>query len=137
MMETLDEIIERQLCPEAQRMNFLTEHVGRRFFEYEAGVYDTMSRYCHGYNGGYWSYYTLSNNGFYICLNDENRRFRVTCESNHYDGEMSAEAACIGVNLFVLCQLSAHDEGFVDKFYALREFAIQHSEAAAIMAFID
>jgi hypothetical protein len=52
---------------------------------------------------------------------------------------MSADAAGIVVTLFALCQLSAETEqdGIVELYHALRDFAAEHAEAGLIFSAID
>ena len=66
--------------------------------------------------------------------------FRISVDTNGYEGEMSADAAGITVCLFACSHLSfrySNDEVFGDHFHMLREFAVEHAEASAIFAAID
>ena len=106
---------------------------------YENEIYNKLGEASKGqYQGGYWQYYTLSNGGFYMELDDD-MRFDMECLSNYYNGEMSAQAASIAVNLCVqnafAWQIEA--EKFSEHFYQLRVFATGHEEANTILGFID
>ena len=60
--------------------------------------------------------------------------------SNGFEGSLSADAAGITVCLFTFSHLSFQqpsDDVFSRHFYALREFALNHKEAASIFAAID
>lgn len=135
----MTDLITKALCPDHERLDFLPHHVGSKFLHYENYIYGGMDKFCAGYQGGFWNYYTLSNGGFYMALDCGEQRFRVVQPMNFYDGEMSAEAASIGINLYAqnafAWQVDA--ERFSDLFHKLRDFAAGHPEGAEIMAFID
>ena len=135
---TMIDSIQKTLCPDQERLDFLPRHTGKHFLRYEQLVYATMDKSCEGYSGGFWHYYTLSNGGFFMAL-DDHRRFRVECDSNGYEGEMSAEAVSLGVNLFVQNRFAweIEAEHFSNAFYQLKDFAAEHPEVRDIMAFID
>ncbi len=132
------EVITKTLVKDNKRLDFLPHFVGDNFLRYEQMIYGGMDRFCKEYNGGYWQYYTLSNGGFLMVL-DENKRFSVECLTNYYDGNMSAEAVSIGVNLYVqnVFAWEVNAERFSEAFYCLRDYAAQHDEAREIFAFID
>lgn len=120
------------------RLEFLPYYVGNKFLQYEMLVYDQMLKASKQYDGGYWEYYTLSNSGFYMELQN-NESFEMECLSNYYNGKMSAEAASIAVNLCVqnLFAWQVNPERFSDAFHLLRDYASQHEEAREIFGFID
>lgn len=133
------ESITKTLIKSGDRLDFLPKHVGRKFLQYEQAIYRYMHEYCEGYTGGMWNYYTLSNGGFFMAWDADETSLKVSQPMNYYEGEMSAEAASVGMNLYVQ-NAFAHQvdaERFSEAFHALRDFAIQHQEAAQIMAFID
>jgi len=122
----------------SNRLEFLPHYVGKKFIQYEALVYDHMRKASKQYDSGYWEYYTLSNGGFYMEL-QEGERFEMECLSNYYHGEMSAEAASIAVNLCVqnVFAWQVDAEKFSEAFHFLRDYAGQHAEAREIFGFID
>jgi len=66
--------------------------------------------------------------------------FRFCVNTNGYEGLLSADAAGITVCLFACSHLSfydSRDDLFAERFHQLREFALQHAEAAQILAAID
>jgi len=130
--------IQKTLCPDDERMDFLPRFTGKHFLRYEQLVYAGMNKFCADYSGGFWNYYTLSNGGFFMALDDD-RRFAVECHGNYYAGEMSVEAASIGVNLYVQNAFAweVDAERFSRAFHQLRDFAAEHPEGREIMAFID
>lgn len=93
---------------------------------------------CPDYRGGYWEFFTLSNGGFYMAPAAE-RAFVLTCEGNGVRGEVSADAAGIVATLMTLNCLAwtTQDPYFTDSFYWLRDFALEHAEAGAILRAID
>ena len=130
--------ITRTPWPEAQRLDFLPRFAAPHYLRYEQAVYHFMSRACEAYHGGYWLFYTLSNAGFYMALSSD-ERFELCWPDNWFEGEMSADAASIGVNLFALNCLTFTSESscYHDAYYALRAYAGEHAEAPAIFRFID
>lgn len=131
--------ITKEKCPVEEKITFLPRYLGtgRYLLHYQPLVYTLMRRHARNYAGGFWDFFSLSNGGVFISLADEDRRFLVNQPSNHYQGEMSAEAASIGMNLYVFCAFSEEDESFLTRFYALLDYAHQHEEAAEIAGFID
>ena len=98
-----------------------------------------MGQACASYKGGYWEFYLLSNGGLYLGLRGYDGPLRIAWGGNYFSGEMSTDAASIGVNLFALSQLSCETakDSVCELFYALRTYAIQHEERALILGFID
>lgn len=132
-------LISKSRCADEDRMEFLPQHVGTAFLRYEQSVYHLMDQHCDGYSGGYWEFYDLTNGGFFMAFDAPERRFTVTQPSNYFEGEMSAEAASIGVNLYVQNSFSwqIDPDRFGKTYQALYNFAAQHPEGAQIMGFID
>ena len=120
------------------RLNALPRYFGRRMMTFESAVYDFMHRFAPDYRGGFWQFYELSNGGFYMA--PDRQSYRICVDTNGYEGVMSADAAGITVCLFACSHLSfreTHGQLFAERFHQLREFALDHSEAAAIFAAID
>jgi hypothetical protein len=137
-----DEQIARRMVPEADRIEFLPKHTGSRFLQFEQLVYhfaDTQS----DYTGGYWEFYELSNDGWYIAPKLDGA-LRFECP-NGFAGELSADAAGIALSLLGVNALlwSVHEKDpplglkLTEAFYALRDYAAQHQEGAAIFGVID
>ncbi|CNJ34878.1 antirestriction protein [Yersinia mollaretii] len=99
--------------------------------------YGHARRFSQDYNGDFWRWYTQSDGGFFICPQVE-KTYRIEVCSNYYRGEMSAQALGITVSLYALCILaeSGH-EFFIESYYRLRDFAVQHHEWTAISGAID
>ena len=127
-----------QRVDDSERMMSLPRHFGQRLLIFEGAVYDFMRRFAADYQGAYWQFYELSNGGFYMAPDEG--PFRLSVDSNGYEGMMSADAAGITVCLFACSHLSfrySEDNVFGDHFHFLRAFAAEHAEASAIFAAID
>ena len=98
-------------------------------------VYTFAGKLAEEYNGGYWEFYTLSNGGFYMAPSSD-KQFNVCCE-NGYEGTLSADALGITVCLYAYSHLSFTDEVFIDHYYWLREYMLDHDEAEDILKAID
>ena len=130
-------LITSKLVALDDRPNFLPKHVGSQFLRYEFLTYDIMEKASADYGGGLWEFVELSNGGFYMSPDTE-RQFHIVWEDNYFDGVMSADAAGIGVSLMAQSWLSFDgNERLAEKFHHLRDYAAEHSEAAAILGFID
>ncbi|NBZ89238.1 antirestriction protein [Stagnihabitans tardus] len=128
------------LVPEASRMDFLPELFGRRLMlKGEQTVYNLMSWLSpQDYAGGLWHFH--EQNGLPLFLSPAtDKRFRISCETNGYQGEVSAEAAGIIVTLFALSHLSFQHEADIlaEAYLRLCAFAGDHPEAREIFKAID
>ncbi len=103
-------------------------------------MFSFASRLSASYCGAYWNMYALSNGGWYMCP-DEDNRFDVRCP-NGYQGSLTADAFGIVAVLYACSHLSfiANDDAasnYARHYRRLRDFAAEHDEAAAIFAAID
>lgn len=127
-----------------RRSNFLINHVGGLFAVYETLVFNLMGKHTSGkYNGGNWKFMEGANGAFYMSL-DSTETFDATNPDNWFEGEMSAEALSLGVNILVQNRLiwELHAKGrnvdaLIEKYDALREIAYQNAECSKILSFID
>lgn len=106
----------------------------------EPYIYTVTGRLAPEYRGGYWTMYTLSNGGFYMSPLTA-KDFVVACD-NGYEGRLSADALGITACLYAYSHLSfggdtVFTELCAEQFHLLREYALDHPEAGAIMAAID
>lgn len=105
----------------------------------EPTVYGFADRLSGDYSGGYWEFYALSNGGFYMAPSGD-QAFHVICE-NGYEGNLTADAFGIAVCLYAYSHLSFAEDAFAEvcagQFHCLRDYALDHAEAGAIMAAID
>lgn len=140
-MTTTTTSITRQLVPDNQRLSITAELFGIYFpLRLEPFVYSITESIAREYHGGYWEFYTLSNDGFYMCPSTDSQ-FHVVCE-NGFEGDMSADALGIVACLYAYSHLSFSDNGKLAEVYAnhyhwLREFMYQHPEVESILRAID
>lgn len=133
-------IITATLVSEHRRMDTADKHFGIRFpITVEPMIFQFASQLAPAYTGGYWSFYQLSNGGFYMAPKlDE--PFAVIAD-NGYEGTMSADALGITACLYSYSNLSFCDGSFGEKcgrhYHWLYEFAMQHPEVTVIRAAID
>ena len=92
--------ITSKIVPDNKRLDFLPKYAGNHFMKYESMIYGYMKRACESYDDGYWEFYTLSNGGFYMAMASD-ETLAVEWTGNYFEDTMSADAASIGVNLFV------------------------------------
>jgi len=90
------------------------------------------------YRGGFWNFFELDGKPLYLAPAKQSR-FHLSCASNGFDGEMSADAAGIVATLFALSHLALdfEDEHLSDGYDRLIDYARNHSEAADIFGAID
>jgi hypothetical protein len=128
------------LVPEARRMEFFPGLFGRSLMLVgERTVFQFMSWLSpQDYTGGMWHFHELAGRPLFLSPATENR-FRMTCETNGYQGEVSAEAAGLIATLFSLSHLSFQHEShhLADTYVRLYEFAGDHPEAGEIFKAID
>lgn len=126
--------------PETRRMEFLPGLFGRKLMLVgERSVYQFMSWLAlEDYAGGMWRFHEQGCQPLFLAPDTE-RRFRVSCETNGYQGEVSSEAAGIIATLFALSHLSFRHEAdqLADAYSRLYAFAGVHAEAGEIFAAID
>lgn len=104
----------------------------------EPTVYAMADRLAPDYSGGFWQFHELDNGGFFMSPVADS--FQVISE-NGYEGTLSAEALGITACLYAYSRLAFDDDAFAEAcaehFHRLREFALGHDEAGAILAAID
>ena len=138
-MNTTDsQIIAACEVAECERMQMLPKHFGRNMLTVEYAIFAFMRKLSQQYTGGYWTYFELSNRGFYMAPQSDSR-FLIAVETNDFTGEISADAAGITACLFALSHLSfqVRNEQVAEHFHLLRDFALEHAEASVILAAID
>jgi hypothetical protein len=124
--------------PSAERLQILPRHFDRHMFQVEHAIYAFMRRLAKEYTGGYWNYFELSNGGFYMAP-EHDQPFNIGVDTNGFQGTMSADAAGITACLFALSHLSfqIENDSIAEHFHQLRDFALTHAEASAILGAID
>ncbi|WP_331351220.1 antirestriction protein [Cellvibrio sp. UBA7671] len=108
------------------------------FLVFESLVYRYLEVFSDNYKGGYWEFFDLSNGGFYMSLNS-NARFYLSIASNGFEGEMTADAASLVVNMFAIGQLAnQHKTDYlIELYHLLRTFVSEHPEVNRILCAID
>lgn len=130
------------VVPDDARSEFYPSHFGKYFMAAENLLYVHASRFVQGYQGGYWNFYTTTNGAFFAAL-DTTETLHVVIADNYTSEHMSAEAVGITLTLFVLgrllnARIPEHEsERFIDSYHKLREYALGHAEAQAILTAID
>lgn len=126
--------------PDDRRMDFLPRLFGRRLLIIgEHTVFRFMEILSPSdYGGGFWDFYELADQPLYLAPTSK-PRFRIQCEGNGFEGEVSADAAGIIATLFAFSHLSfRHDDDELAEGYGrLYAYAADHPEAAAIFQAID
>jgi hypothetical protein len=91
------------------------------------------------YDGGRCNFFTLSGGSFYMAPRSD-RLFRV-CSVNGHKCRMSADALGVTACLFCYGHLSVGNSNmaqvYAAQFHGLRDYAMDHREAAAILAATD
>ena len=125
------------LVAQAERLDFLPRHFGRQMMTFEAAVYAQMRVLAAEYSGGYWEFHDLGNGGCFMAPRCPSLRIVAP---NGFDETMDAESAGIVATLYALSALSFKypAEGvFATRFHQLRDFALEHAKAGAILEAID
>jgi len=137
-INTTSQTIEAREVANDERLQTLPRHFGRHMLTVEYAVYAFMRKLANPYSGGYWAFFELSNGGFYM-VPECDTELSICVDGNGFDGTMSADAAGITVCLFALSHLSFQiaDDSIAQHFHLLRDFALKHAEASAILAAID
>lgn len=136
--------ISASIVLEDQRLHFLPKHVGTGLvmIEFEARVFSNLEELSADYKGGFWHFYELSNQGFYMAPNSDSP-MSLLVDGNGFNGVMSADAAGIVSTLFTLSQMSFKYAGkavgnrFSDGYHRLMSFADSHPESRQIFGAID
>lgn len=131
------------LIASTDRMKFYPAAFGKtHMMRGEALVFDYMGRLSQDYKAAFWHFYELSNGGYYMAPAIDTE-MHVEVAGNWFSGSMPADAAGIVATLFALGQLAAEaqdtKEGdvLINRYHALREYALEHANSTAILRAID
>lgn len=128
------------LVPEDRRQEFLPVLFGLPLLIVaENTVYSFMERLSPGdYGGGFWDFYEHKGRPLFLAPTSR-PRFRIACETNGYEGEVSSQAAGIIATLFTFSHLSFRHNSdlLVDGYHRLWNYSSDHPEAAEIFQAID
>ncbi|HEQ1858320.1 TPA: antirestriction protein [Providencia alcalifaciens] len=135
------ERISIKTVPNHQRTHFWQSHFGtvKGFATFEVVIFTIMGQFCDEYTGGYWQYCTLPNGGAFIYPDLIPEKLTLFNMHNGNEAELSPEAAGVAICLMLYSQWSFRTESevLVERFYQLRDYAIQHPESSAIFHLID
>ncbi len=124
-----------------QRDNFWFQHFHTvpLWVKLESQIFHLMDSFCDEYHGAFWEFCVLSNQGTFIYPALVEKEMTLFNPHNGNEATLSPEAAGIAVCLIVfsLWSFKTESEMMVDRFYQLRDFAIQHPESAEIFHLID
>ncbi len=134
-------LIHRELLSDVQRIELPAKLFGAAAFPFkvEPTIFDMAGTLSTEYRGGYWDFYRLSNGSWYMSPASETTH--TISSMNGFEGKVSGDALGIMACLFAFSHLSfgrdAVAEVCAEQYHLLREFAMDHAEAMAIMAAID
>lgn len=139
---TGDQLLHATVMPDGMRISFWPQHFGTipQWITLEPRIFAWMNRVCADYSGGIWQFYTLSNGGAFMAPDaDRNETWSLFNNLNGKGVEMSAEAAGIAVCLIEYSHHACRTEcdAMTAHYYRLRDYALQHPEAHAILRIID
>lgn len=134
------EVIKRRTLADGERADFVHAVFGLNFpLRLEPTVFSVADHLAEDYSGGYWQFYALGNGGFYMAP-DVDHGYEVSC-ANGFEGTLSSDALGITACLYAYSQLSFGEGRFAEvcaeQYHLLREHALDHPEAGAILAAID
>jgi len=105
----------------------------------EPTIFNMAGMLAENYNGGFWQFYALPGGAFYMAP-DVDHGYEISCE-NGFEGTMSADAFGVTACLYAYSHLSFGEGTFAevcaDQYHRLREHALDHPEADAILAACD
>lgn len=131
-----EEIIAKIIGVE-DRFNVLPFHLRKHILYFESGACTFTQNICKEYSDCYWEFLGLSNGGFYIRPNSD-ERFSIVREVNDYKGKVTADALGIIVSLLSINTLIFYDdsEALIEKYNQLKDYACQHAEKEEILSTI-
>jgi hypothetical protein len=133
-----EQLITAELVNDSQdRMNCLHRIADHRCVILEHTINEMLRGMTDDYDGGYWSYYNLSNGGFYMSP-ALNCTYSLSCE-NMFEREVSADTAGIIACAMAYSHLSFMTNGdcFAAAYYQLSDYIFQHDDASLIRAALD
>lgn len=129
------------IVPLIQRTDFWPTHFKgiKGWQTFEVVIFTIMGQFCDEYTGGYWEYCTLPNGGAFIYPDLDHEKLTLFNMHNGNEAKLSPEAAGVAICLMLYSQWSFRTESevLVERFYQLRDYAIQHPESSAIFHLID
>lgn len=131
--------IDPTLVAESDRLSTMGNIFGAHAVTFQSYAFDALKRLAgEQYTGGYWHFYRLDNDGFYMAPSHD-QEFHLSNPDNYFDGSVTPDAAGIIASLFALnrlCNRTRIDE-HIELYYALRAYCHQHPERRQIFKAID
>ncbi|STX81623.1 Antirestriction protein [Legionella busanensis] len=126
------------LITDAKRLDLLPHYFGRWYGIAESALYNVLTEFCCQYQGAYWHFYKLSNQGLYMAP-EMPGPLRLYIPGNGYECEVSADAAGVIATLYMLNYLCSRSqsESFLNLYDLLLDYAYGHSERKKILSAID
>jgi len=128
------------IVPENMRLSMFPKYF-QNYVGVENAIYDMARSLSQDYDGGYWEFVVLSNNGFFIM--PSKKMYHVINGMNWSEEDMDEEAFGLTCTIMVMSHYSfqvkndTELESVVKNYDALREYAYDHKYASAIMAILD
>lgn len=95
------------LVPDSERLDKMPQYFGKNFLLCESLIYTYMEKLCSSYPGGYWNFYEISNEGFFIAPSNNDNSLNLVWGNNYFDGVMGQEAAGIVACLHIIIWLQS------------------------------
>ena len=135
-----NEHITKHLVPEGQRLAAADRMFGLGYaLHLEPRVFQLAKGLTRNYDGGYWAFNILSNNGFY--MSPVSQAVYDIRSENGYAGSVSADTLGIIVCLYAYSDLSFGEgrlaQTCATHYHLLRAFALIHDDVDTILAAID
>ncbi len=132
--------VSKLLIPDAQRLQMVERLFGICYvLKLEPLIFRFAETLTSNYDGGYWAFYTLSNDGFYMAPTEE-ETYAVRSD-NGFAGCVSADTLGLIACLYAYSEISFGKEPIAEScgthYHLLREFVLDHTDAALILAAID
>lgn len=132
------------LIPDELRLSFWPQHFSTvpQWILLEPRIFAWMDCFCTDYRGGIWQFYSLSNGGAFVAPepdDGDDDPWTLFNSMSGKDAVMSAEAAGIAVCLLTYSHHACRTmcNAMTAHYDRLRDYALQHAEARAILAIID
>lgn len=136
-----DSPISCQIIPSSRRDNFWYQHFHTvpLWIKLEGQIFHLIDTFCDDYHGAFWEFCFLSNQGAFTYPVLTEKELTLFNPHNGNEATMSPEAAGIAICLIVfsLWSFKTESEVMAERFYQLRDYAIQHAESAEIFHLID
>jgi len=124
----------------SDRAATLAKHLGDQAVRGAARFTYFLHQFSAEYRGDEWELFELSNGAFYLRPDVPLHKLSLDVPISGFHGEVSVDAAGIVATLHMLSWLASRspaDDGVIDRYFALRKYALSLPEAPKIRAAID